>query len=68
MRKTRKRINCPVSRYFDSYLVKLGSFGCLGLLGLARAAVMSDLPRGSNVCTSIMCVVASGFALICPAC
>lgn len=39
-----------VSRYFDSYLVQLGSFGCLGLIGLARATVTSDLPRG-NVCT-----------------
>lgn len=46
-----------VSRYFDSYLVELGSFGCLGLIGLACATVTSELPRGSNVCTSIMCVV-----------
>lgn len=57
-----------LSRYFDSYLVELGSFGCLGLIGLARATVTSKLSRGSNVCTSIMCVVVSGFALIWLAC
>lgn len=57
-----------VSRYFDSYLVELGSFGCLGLTGLACPTITSELPRGSNVCTSIMCVVVSGFALICLAC
>lgn len=32
-----------LSRYFDSYLVELGSFGCLGLIGLARATVTSKL-------------------------
>lgn len=46
-----------VSRYFDSFLVEFGSFGCLSLIGLACATVVSELPRGSNVCTSIICVV-----------
>ena len=61
--KEEEKLSC-VSRYFDSYLVELGSFGCLGLIGLACATVMSKLSRGSNVYTSIMCVVVSGFALI----
>lgn len=52
--KEEEKLSC-VSRYFDPYLVELGSFGCLGLKGLAHAAVTYKLRRGSNVCTYNVC-------------